>query len=544
MKLGMRHASNSVGAACWHSPSRVALACLLAACGAEGLSADPQWSKTIHTIPNLDPGTDYKEYMKDVADGVTKKEYDELEDKYERLEREYANLRKAKKDATGGEEKREESKEENGAPVGAKETVDAKEKEGGGVKGAKAKEGGEEESEKSDEQEHAGHVLSVGMFGTVVTLAVSFGMASSKAVGGVVSDYTWVCLDRVVAIFLAVMWFQGFDELLDYSALGPTHKTLISFAHAFALLAVAIFVSWKLRQNAILISVWCGCGAHYVAFASLHASTSTQEAYSSSHGGAAKILVVLTVIYTLIAVAMHYLKKCAGLTEDDEWMEKVNDVENDFLALGLSAVWVQFVRMLCLGAFHPWEGEEEHPKHTESQRACMLAYAIAAIPIGAWVLVKVAKIKQATDSYWAKRLLMFLTAFFAMNVAWSFLLWGQWEFTEHIFHGEALFAKVIFSNVVSCCCMLGIIGLAHLKAKMGFEVMGNEFRVALTALALLIGVAWEDCFDCAVEHLAQGQHDEATFKVGLALALAVVIVPVYAWYLKPKAMEAQERMES
>merc|ERR1719310_741934 len=139
------------------------------------------------------------------------------------------------------------------------------------------------------------------------------------------------------------------------------------------------------------MAILCGAGAHVCSFSSVHAASAHQTnlmgmsyTWSMAFFGMGLLALALFILGYLIYTA----KKRAGLLENDEYMDKTDDVENDFGSMAFSVVWTMFVRFLITG-HHPEdeEAEVEEP-HTPKERTAMLIYTVIAF-VAAGIIVKI-----------------------------------------------------------------------------------------------------------------------------------------------------------
>lgn len=390
----------------------------------------------------------------------------------------------------------------------------------------------------------AGETWAISFFANVALLSVVFAMAS--ATNALIRSYTWFLIDQVIAIFLAVMYFQAFDSLLDFGSFQKHNEVLCSVIHAVLMLGMVLAVAVKLRNNDVGLAVFCGAGAHIVSFSSIHAAASVQNKVwlSWSFTWAACIfgIIVAGLALLIIGYLVYSAKKKAQVLENDSFMDKTDDLENDFGAMAFSVVFTMFMRFIITG-HHPVDDESEFD-HTREQRVCMFIYAMVCLLVAAFAVnflsKKAAEEAQKPDegSYLKKRMYAFFSTVASMNVAWAFLYWGEWEFFESLYPGEAVKGRVMFAIVSTVFGGLALICLTKLPRRQTNAVAktnvgkGAEL-VAVTAISLVVAWSWELCFDAAVEDMTEGVSHPVGWKIATCLTLFAIIVPVYALYVKP-----------
>merc|ERR1719478_1630867 len=160
----------------------------------------------------------------------------------------------------------------------------------------------------------------------------------------------------------------------------------------------------------------------------------------------------------------------------------------------------------------------------------MLIYGCVCLVVAAVVNASCSKVKIESDSYAVKRVAAFCSTVATMNVALAFLYWGEWEFFGALYPGEAIRGRVMFAIVATVVCGLGLIGLSKIK-----NVEKSAKIVSLAGLSLVCAWSWELCFDAAVEDMVEGEAHPVAWKVSATLVMFAIIIPVYAFNIKPIA---------
>jgi hypothetical protein len=360
-----------------------------------------------------------------------------------------------------------------------------------------------------------------------------------------VANNTILVVDNITSIFLAVLWFQGVDDLTNALPEGH-HQVLAAALHAVILLSVAFMIAWSIKRNGNGLAWFCGAAAHYCAFASVHAGSTVQDvAFSWSIFACIAGLVLVFAALCLLGGVMYFAKRALGLKpgeeSDDEgenaFVDRFDDVEQDFAAVCMAAYWTMVVRFVIVGRYP--EHDEIEPgarvDHTAFDRNMMLMYTC----IAAVVAVLFVAIKLPDLSYPMQRVIGLLKAFCSLCVAFGFLFWGKMYFYEQpYFNVIPIMARLYFAGLCSVIAMVGIVILAGLKA-----VPGGGLTVGLATLGLVAGVAWEEVFDASIEAEVEGTAHETAGKLFIAIVASAIILPVHGMYLKPLALEAEEALE-
>lgn len=403
------------------------------------------------------------------------------------------------------------------------------------VEGHKHEEGGEEGEghEHGEEAEEGpesgiGHVVTMGMMGTIVLLALLFALTNTSNAAARV--YTWQTLDNVICIFLAVMVFQAVDEMvIDAHLIPHEHQVLGMVIYALVLFALACIISFALKGRPSDLAIFVGSSAHFVSFGFMHAADTAFE----HHEGIKKACILLVVIAALIAaiyVGAYQIKKALNVLEDDEMMEKIDDLEND---AGAMCVALSFTIVVAYIITSEHQEIEEKEESSAEEKRKMLYYALFATVLSC-VLVYFLGGLEDSSSYVVKRCGMFLKSLCGMCCAWGWLLWGKWYFHESLYEYAPMFSRVYFAFWVSIAAMVVILILSKIPAGSAGR---RDKALALMVMGLLAGWSWEETFDAGIEILAEEQKHEFTgYKILLAVMMLSVILPVHIIYFKPMVM--------
>lgn len=406
------------------------------------------------------------------------------------------------------------------------------------ISGRRTTDGASPERRRMSHEAHAaGLVYSVAMFSTVLVLAVVFGMLHSS--NALLSNCTWFALDQVIAVFVAVMWFRCFDGLLDYSVGTGLAGALTSVAHAAVVLAVAVALAYVLRRQEVGSAILCGCGAHYVSFASMHAAAEVQQnvwlAWSSSLLGAVVGFGALLLFIVLLGLTFCYVRRVTRLDTDDALMDRTENLENDFGGMAAAFVFALLVRYGISG-YHPSGGAASSFEHTALQRNLMLCYGVVSIALAVIGFVFLSRVRAFSESYSFQRVAKFVSAFLVMNVAWAWILWGEWEFYE----GPYTDSPALFGEI--CCALAFTVVAAGMIFCMAYFRVSSAAKIAIFAVSLVVAWSWEATFDTAVDHI-NGAMPPVHVKLVAALVLSAVVLPVYALHFKPITMKAAEGID-
>lgn len=460
---------------------------------------------------------------------------------YLQAELDAANRKVARLEA---EVKSEQERSAVGAPATTKPKQASKKGSPAKEKEAKADEGSPETAESGGKtaEQKAGEAFALSFFATVALLSVVFAMASSE--NDTLKNYTWFLMDQVVAIFIAVMYFNAFDSFLDFHKADLSQHAMVvcSIIHALVLLTIVLGLAAALRKRKVALAILCSAGAHVVSFSSIHAAAHSQNNFvGMSYSWTFCIFGICTLTIAVLGVGYvaYSAKRRMHLSEDEEYLEKTDDLENDAAAMAVSVAWTMFVRFAITG-YHPVDDEATFG-HTQNQRYAMLFYAIISFVLaGIITAVCTKKAAEPNASYMIKRLMAFCSTVVTMNVAWAVLYWGEWEFFEALYPNEEIKGKLMFAIGMTMLGGMLLLGLARMKSADGAGALAADVRVALVGVSLVIAWSWELCFDSAIEAMCEGVAHPAGWKIMTTLMLGAIVIPVYGLYMKPISTKAAE----
>jgi len=414
--------------------------------------------------------------------------------------------------------------------------------------------------------------VAIGLLASVVLMPAIVYMTMTKAAGGAVSDLTFRLIDLSVSIFLAVLWFSASAEVLETEAmhtLFPYSEEVFAGVQVIILYTVTMCIAYYFRYNKYYLITFCGCAGHYIAFAAIKATGEsqhiTQNLVRDSNApfvSFAWVFVVFTILAGMSLVGFFSFRR--HHKEEEELNLAVEELELDIVGLVSSWAIMQAVRHLLTGKYpaeaHLFLQQQvgtisyevslsdcnadsgPHVQHTAEQRAFMLMLAIG-LTIICCVSLNIIEEAKEKSKYWMHKAYHVLQVTLVMCVAWSYLLWGEWQFYETFFHGDQMFGKMVFAIIATSICLLLIIGLAFGTAERSSNAKGYA-DLCVMAASLVTAFSWEHCFHTAISVVAnqyQVGYGGMVPKMIIALIIPLVILPGYMVFLKPIVVEIDER---
>jgi len=390
--------------------------------------------------------------------------------------------------------------------------------------------------------------VAVGLFATTILVPAVFTLLQQ---GGVVTQLMWQFIDFFVSVFLAILWFGTISEALTQPAIQEhINPLLTSIVQVIFLYFLALLIAYFFSGNEFRLVTFASCGAHYVAFAGIAAGEHTQRHYFSDD-------VWLTFAFAGIAFCfLAALFLCAYLLGRGRFGKMYNHVidelELDIAGLVISYLVTQAMRTLLMGSYpaphflqqaaspHVLLGHEI--EHTLAQRCIMLGWATLLVTL---CIFSVPKLQMwGAQGPFHRRMAHFFKVLLIMSGAWGFLLWGEWQF-HAMFHGDMLFGKMVFAFLATAVC-LGILWAIGLVITEDDEDLLKAAKIGMTGLGLVAAWAWEHCFHVALDIIGeeyQVGYGGVVPKLVLAVVVPLFVLPVYAYYVKPKVVDIEEKEE-
>lgn len=417
-------------------------------------------------------------------------------------------------------------------------------------------------------QEDAGcaHPVAVGLVAAVIMIPLMISMAMDP---GVIGTLTYMLLDTFVSIFLAVLWFNAFSHLVEFfhrrgldSYVSPD---VVAVVQVCVLYVIAMVISYMWRNNEMRLLTFCSCGAHYIAFAGIYASGTTQHgvgkwAGEGIFGPLASFVCVFVTVIILSLVALFNYFSWRRYIGHSKLNEAVEDLEVDVMGLIASFLITQSVRHTLTGRYPPLhflflQNENEplynennfifkahkngdhhdHYVHTAWQRAFMLCWSISLSIISGLVLPHC---KKSQDYYLWNKVMRITKVVLIMLVAWGYLLWGQWMFYETIFKGDLMFGHMVFASLATLCCLGVLFGLASIRVTTASSK--ETIHITITGVSLVAAWSWEHCFNIAIDVI--GEDFQVGFgglvpKFALAIVIPMVLLPTYLKHVKTRVIQ-------
>jgi hypothetical protein len=332
--------------------------------------------------------------------------------------------------------------------------------------------------------------------------------------------------------------------------------------------------------------------AHTTAFAGIHCTWRAQHwIYEGQHGGGPGHVLHHLLIFLPI---VGFLAVCFGLFRLSEyvrnhlvggadaatatWDAEAEEAENDIAVLALSFLIVQALRYWISGVFPNAYGVEEETEPVPAFKYLLLygfSMVFAAVTIGMILLMAQAKKAQGEggetldyadfqhqaqagmDEFgdYVERWKCTSHQTTALCVVWCILYSEKWQlvgFTAQLpmkfspNHTTMSVGLALFTSATAFILIFFLDKIQDMSANA--KIAQLAIPGMIKALAVLIGFAWEQSFDAAVEVIAEISDEvhaapASVAKFLLAAMVAIVVVPQWRAHILSKTLELQEERD-
>eukprot|EP00931_Biecheleriopsis_adriatica_P106517 TRINITY_DN80954_c0_g1_i1.p1 TRINITY_DN80954_c0_g1~~TRINITY_DN80954_c0_g1_i1.p1 ORF type:complete len:669 (+),score=126.87 TRINITY_DN80954_c0_g1_i1:81-2087(+) len=318
------------------------------------------------------------------------------------------------------------------------------------------------------------------------------------------------------------------------------------------------------------MTCWKVLLAHIAGFAAINAFGTLQqmEPFCKSVRGACLVVVIagVGIVYISRLFSQHrrrlvqFWKDQASLWEEstsqlydtclDIWEEEAEEPEDDVLSLTLSFLTVQAIRFWICGSLADKEGIDAWDVMTERSdgEISLLALVAIAFAVVTFILDIYAGtfFKDDGSDDEEPRLLVMSMATCNMAFAWCAYSCYKWFVASSYFSAvqeDRISLQVCLATFVSSGSFI-IIWVLDKLADLDWTGPATDHAIiqVIGGNAILVGFAWEQCFDRAIEVIAfedevQSIMPETVTKVVLAAACICIIVPAWRRWILPMVLK-------
>lgn len=380
---------------------------------------------------------------------------------------------------------------------------------------------------------------------------------------GLLGTLTMKMLDTFVSIFLAVLWFSAFNQVVrtfHIWAWFPFAAEVVCLVQVMVLYFVAMTVAWLWRDKQMQLTTFTVCGAHYIAFAGIGATTNVQESLSASVGDEWSVwssvtsfaFVIMTVGFLFVIYVLNWIFFRADKTDDDskEFQRSVDEMEVDIAGLVASFLATQAVRQAITGKFPEkhhlflqlvaWLGNPS----SALQRNMMLLWSVVLTLMAAVGLPMLEEWSIKRGDRWTNLGFRFLKVFLVMMVAWGYLVWGSWQFYS-LFDGDQMYGNMLFASLCTFVVLtvLYLLSMVQESDKVTSETARETNSITVSGLSLVAAWSWEHCFTLAFDvigHRYNVGYEGLVPKLFMAVAIPCILIPTYVKHVRSAVLKAEE----
>lgn len=292
---------------------------------------------------------------------------------------------------------------------------------------------------------------------------------------------------------------------------------------------------------------WATLFAHMAGFAAISAGGDLQHFGALEESPALSFLAVA--VSAIVMLMLHQVmtllrpKEMAGVSK---WQaeclelcgEQAEEAENDVFSLCVSYLLVQSIRFSLTGVL-PEKLGLEHPAIKPGPESILglFGFGILFAVVTAVAAIyfrhgRVSELVQGTCS----------TSF-----AWCFLWATRWvaleiEILDKLSAGpETMEGRIILALFLSAAAFLVIFVLDVIEDSGGDNAqMSRIIQNIITALSILVGFTWEQCFDGGLEAVSSKSRHPMVTQVCFTAMVAVIVIPAWRRHILVKVLQLQE----
>eukprot|EP00928_Gymnodinium_smaydae_P085027 TRINITY_DN6832_c0_g3_i2.p2 TRINITY_DN6832_c0_g3~~TRINITY_DN6832_c0_g3_i2.p2 ORF type:complete len:653 (-),score=166.63 TRINITY_DN6832_c0_g3_i2:117-2075(-) len=449
------------------------------------------------------------------------------------------------------------------------------------------------------EEESSPVAVAVGatLMGAIAFLMVLFYLMNHRDAD--MRRYTYMVIVNTISIFCAVLLFQGFDGILkdsitDWSEIWVVAVSMVHMAVWFGIMqfVLALFSGAidELLPQSILsrksfdkekvegnLKCFATLIAHMAGFASIQAWGELQQlSFFSSSPLAALLVPLMSMCYQIVLQQItHTIRDKVARGDDgvwdeaeEAWHQNTVEAENDVMALSVSFLTVQSLRFAIGGFLPDPEGAEDQKSngvdvfthHTSFQMLLLFFVGLAFLAISSLIKYQVLKEESAGEEETVQdadgvhqhainhdrdlhavkeRIQEVLIDTFGMGFSWCgyySCLWMMAAQRDDGMAGDMMLIKLVAALVSAFLCFSVIYWLDKLAdSDCTGEEVDEMIIKSIEFFGILVGFAWEQTFDVAIENLSEGMFGELAEigKLLIAIFCAIIIVPAWRWWILP-----------
>lgn len=407
------------------------------------------------------------------------------------------------------------------------------------------------------EETVSGRVLSFTLIGAVAFAMNLFYLVNHKDED--IRLITWKILDMTVSIFCAVMMYGCVEAAMHAVFQHPseTVRVLLALLLFLAFYSLVQFLLYMFQTDKMKLRAAGTLLAHATGFSALHCFAQLQALppFNTNIFTVSLVVVIAVVTIIVLEVIADMARIRVALADDGkiddaemQWMEQVEETENDVLAFCVGFLLMQVCRYSISGAIRIYDPHEAPAGRTQTAANLMLCcgifFALATL-LSTIVSRKVLHSdfgRSLRKDGVRSRYIKISTTVLGMAMAWCFLFWADWQLYAFGFDGARIMACMLEAL---CLTLLSFFLIFALDYGADYGVLPPKaLRSVISALGLLVGFSWERSFHIALSDVgALGARFGLPPGIGLhcaALLLVLVVLPAWYYYILPNSEEPED----
>jgi hypothetical protein len=382
--------------------------------------------------------------------------------------------------------------------------------------------------------------------------------------GGTLGQVTLQMLDTFVSIFLAVLWFNCFQQIITTFRINeafPYAAEVVNTLLMIVLYGVANVIAYTWRNEEMQLMVFCGVGANFIAFQGIAAGAHSQHEVSSNLDNEimAPVLSFLFCagffgfLVAIFAVARQmWHRNSLELEGKDKVMETMLGMELDILGLVIAYLITQAVRHALTGSYPEHASNPSKHQHvmthTAMQRWFMLCWAAGLTVLAVFAVPKLSRLAAETGKAqeWVATLVHLSKLVLVMCIAWGYLLWGEWQILEYLFPGQdEMFGHMFFASLATIVCVIILFIVAKSINVLEYQppAVRETNVIVTTSVSLATAWSWQHCFNVAFDIIGE------TYQVGygglvpkliMAIVIPCIMLPAYVKHIKTEVIKNEQ----
>lgn len=397
-----------------------------------------------------------------------------------------------------------------------------------------------------------------------------------------VSRHTYHTISNVISIFCALLLFYTLKDLTGLYAemksveeVEAAHKEDAAnekkvskysylpahFARFMFLYIVMEVALLRNRHNNQKLTGWGMISAHSLGFGAVYFFGYLQQCWPF------RINYEMTTIPFLLAAMCFFLlgwqskaRRHRFFPNEHEYIDACEEAEDDAIAFSLGFLFSQSVRAIITGNLPPLHGDPRGKADAEVDQLWFVTMTLGFLSLVAGAVKKRMEQKiekcegNAVKREWKLRFAHLTMLILAFSMGWCLVSWGKWKFWSQVDKDQTILgtrltiigsedvlsARVLMAVYFGFWTFLWVL-VAH-KVRSRLHMLGDGVSAISDGIELAFGLAWEGSVHQAIEDLSDSVEYESPLqkcwmKVSLCVAMCMIVMPAWLWYIVPKHME-------